>query len=72
MKAKVEAKRFDDITEGAKWVESFLHVENVKVFHILQSEYNMHITYTIVYAEMTTPENLAEQVKAAQENVAKA
>lgn len=68
MKAKVEVKSFVDYSEGGKWLEAYLQREDMKIFHILQSIHDSELTYTVVYAEMITAENLSEKIKEAQEN----
>jgi len=80
MKAKVEVNSFTRNEEASEWLESFLHREDIKVFHILQSESansNEHgdffnMTFTVVYAEMVTAENLSDKIKEAQEATAQA
>lgn len=73
MTPRVAVKTFEDFNEGGAWLEAFLHNENIKVFHILQSVHDgfraAELTYTVVFAEM--PE-MSEEQKEAKEKIEKA
>lgn len=81
--AKVAIKVFTKTSEAQAWLEEFLNREDVKVFHILQSESydnfdhedQFSMTFTVVYAEeirvKIDPDKLEKKLKEQAEENAK-